>query len=151
MGMYERGVRAKTGRVLMPLLAVLLACGCGRSAESGPGSTSPEGPASIELPAGLTAMVAQADPKRGGALFVSKGCKACHNLNDQKLVGPGLKGIANRRTLPWMARMILKPEVMVREDAEAKALLAKMMAPMANQNINAETELPLLLAFLQTL
>lgn len=130
-------------------LGLVALVGCGRS--SGPLSDSPEGPASIEVPANLKILVAQADPKRGAALYVAKGCKACHNLNDVKLVGPGLKGIANRRTLPWMARMILKPEVMIREDAEAKKLFAQMMAPMANQNINAETELPLLLAFLQTL
>lgn len=110
-----------------------------------------EGPASIVLPAGLEASVAAADAKQGEALFAAKGCNACHTLTDLKLVGPGLKGVSARRTLPWIARMLLKPEVMVKEDPDAMKLFAAMLVPMANQNVNPETELPALLRYLEGL
>ena len=110
-----------------------------------------EGPASIVLPDELDDAVEDADPQQGAALFTAKGCNACHNLTDVKLVGPGLKGVSARRTQEWMARMILKPEVMVKEDPDAMKLLATHMVPMANQNISPDKELPALLRFLQGL
>lgn len=144
-------------QVALPFL-VLFALGCQKQAgeaapavAEGAAGNAADGPASIEIPAKLADNVAAADAKAGEALFNSKGCKACHKLDDVKLVGPGLKGVTGRHSLPWMARMILKPEVMVKEDAEAKRLFALHMTPMGNQNVNPETELPALLAFLKTL
>ena len=133
-------------RVLFLLwIASLVGPGCAKEAVGG------DGPSSIAVPANLVDRVAKADAKVGAALYVSKGCKACHNLTDVKLVGPGLKGVSNRRSTLWIARMVLKPEVMIKEDPEAKKLFAAMMSPMVNQNVTPETELPALLAFLQTL
>ncbi len=137
---------------LAGLVASLSALGCSKQEGASPaGENAADGPATITVPAGLLDLVAKADPKQGEALFVSKGCKACHNLTDVKLVGPGLKGVTARRSLTWMGKMILKPEVMVKEDPEAKKLFAALMTPMANQNVAADTELPALLAFLKTL
>jgi len=106
----------------------------------------PDGPESIALPATLDG----GDAAKGEALFTSKGCPACHKLDATRLVGPGLQGVTQRRSLPWMARMILKPEVMVKDDPEAKKLFATYMTPMANQNVDPVAELPHLLAFLKT-
>ncbi len=128
--------------------AAVVAVACGKS---GGGTADPaDGPASIVLPANLAETVAAGDAKKGEELFASKGCKACHNLDATKLVGPGLAGVNQRRSLPWMARMIVKPEEMVKNDAEAKKLLAAYMTPMANQNVAVDTELPHILAFLKT-
>jgi cytochrome c len=57
-------------------LAALTACG---------GSTT----------AGQTAPAAQAsgDPAKGELVFNTSDCKGCHTTTDQKLVGPGLKGV----------------------------------------------------------
>jgi cytochrome c551/c552 len=33
------------------------------------------------------------DPAKGELVFNSSDCKACHTTTDQKLVGPGLKGV----------------------------------------------------------
>ena len=131
---------------------LLLAAACARQPDPARAlrGTS-DGPASIALPNNLTELVEKADVKRGEALFVSKGCKACHNLTDVKLVGPGLQGVLERRHLNWVARMVLRPDVMVKQDAEAKQLFALVMTPMANQNVAAETELPALLALLKSL
>lgn len=137
---------------LVSLAALSFTVGCAKQPEgaaAAPGGA--DGPATIVVPANLLDLVAKADAKQGEALYLSKGCKACHNLTDVKLVGPGFKGVTARRSLTWMAKMILKPEVMIKEDDEAKKLFAAMMTPMANQNVAAETELPALLAFLKTL
>ncbi len=138
---------------LLALLPVLLGVlGCSKHAdESALGGVGNDGPTTIAVPANLSELMGKSDVKRGAALYLSKGCKACHNLTDVKLVGPGLKGIGGRRSALWMARMILRPEVMIKEDPEAKKLFAAMMAPMVNQAVAADTELPALLAFLETL
>ena len=141
----------KTLALLLSTLVSVAACGKSADAPGAAGGGAADGPASITVPANLADLVSKADAKQGEALFNSKGCKACHNLTDVKLVGPGLKGVGTRRSVTWMAKMILKPEVMIKEDEEAKKLFAAMMAPMANQNVAADTELPLLLAFLKTL
>jgi cytochrome c551/c552 len=109
------------------------------------GEVGPDGPTSIVLPDGL-----DADAKKGEELYASKGCKACHNLDGTKLVGPGFDGVSKRHSVAWMARMVLKPEVMVKEDPAAKKLLGAYMTPMANQMVNPETELPNILAFLKS-
>ncbi|MFZ8847542.1 MAG: c-type cytochrome [Candidatus Hydrothermia bacterium] len=59
----------------------------------------------------------------GKQLFSSKGCNTCHNITDQKLVGPGLKGVAQRRTKDWIIAMIYKPDSMLDNDPIAKQLL----------------------------
>ncbi|MFN2376650.1 MAG: Sec-dependent nitrous-oxide reductase [Candidatus Binatia bacterium] len=110
-----------------------------------------EGPASIVLPDDLEDLVEDADAKQGEALFTAKGCNACHTVTDMKLVGPGLQGVSDRRTLPWMARMLLNPEKMVKEDPDAMKLFAQMLVPMANQNVHPQNELPALLKYLDGL
>jgi nitrous-oxide reductase len=110
-----------------------------------------EGPSSIALPANLDALIAAADPQEGETIFTAKGCNACHTVTDAKLVGPGLKGVADRRTRPWMARMIVNPEAMVKEDPDAKKLFETLLVPMANQKVSEDKELPALLRFLETL
>jgi hypothetical protein len=58
---------------------------------------------------------------------------------DKKFIGPAPKGILERRSPEWVMNMILNPEVMVKEDSLAKALLAEFNgAPMANQNLTEE-------------
>lgn len=114
-------------------------------------STDPNGPPSIALPEKFEEQVAAGDAKKGEELFASKGCKACHNADATKLVGPGMAGVTKRRSVQWVARMLLKPEVMIKEDAAAKKLFAEYMTPMANQNVDPTAELPHLVAYLKTL
>lgn len=141
----EIGVAAQPVATAQPAAAAPAAAAADAASASNPG------PASIVLPAGLAEKVKAADAKQGEALFAAKGCSACHTLTDAKLVGPGLMGVSSRRSQEWIARMILKPEAMVKEDPDAKALFAAMMVPMANQNVAPETELPALVRFLEGL
>lgn len=113
-------------------------------------AAGPDGPASIEIPGDLDAIVGAGDAAKGEALFASKGCSACHKVDATRLVGPGLQGVGERRSTAWLARMILKPEVMVKDDPEAKKLFATYMTPMANQNVDPKAELPHLIAFLKS-
>ena len=113
-------------------------------------STDPDGPASIAVPAGLAYSSDAEVLKKGEQTFATKGCTACHRMDATKLVGPGLQGVTKRRTIGWLARMILKPDLMVKQDAAAKELFKQYMTPMANQAVNPETELPALLAYLKS-
>lgn len=65
-------------------------------------------------------------------------CVACH-MADQKLIGPALKGIYDRRSPEWVMNMILVPEKMIAEDPIAKALVAENNnAIMINSNLSEE-------------
>lgn len=49
----------------------------------------------------LVGGVARADDERGMKFFKKK-CANCHKTSDQTLVGPGLKGITQRRDEEWI-------------------------------------------------
>jgi len=78
----------------------------------------------------------QAMATEGEAIYKAK-CTACHKLS-KRFVGPGLKGITQRRTPEWIMNMILNPEVMVVKNAAAKQLLIEYSAPMANQSLTED-------------
>jgi mono/diheme cytochrome c family protein len=133
------------------VVALFLALGCNKLPDIPLGVGGGPGPSSIAVPANLAELVAKADVRQGEALYVSKGCKACHTTTEARLVGPGLRGELTRRELNWAARMILRPDVMVKEDPEAKRLFVAYMTPMANQNVTSQAELPALLAYIKSL
>ncbi|SRR5680860_95402 len=65
-------------------------------------------------------------------------CIACHRT-DKKFIGPAPKGILERRTPEWIMNMILNPQVMVKEDPLAKALMQEFNgSPMADQNLTED-------------
>jgi mono/diheme cytochrome c family protein len=92
---------------------------------------------------------AKADIAKGQEMFASKGCVACHKVGGGKLVGPDLKGVLTRRDQEWVERMILHPDIMLKEDPVARKLLAEHFTPMPNQNVDPKEELPFLLSYLK--
>lgn len=65
-------------------------------------------------------------------------CVACHTA-EQRLIGPALKGVYDRRSPEWVMNMILNPDRMIKEDPIAKALLKEYNnAIMLNQNLSEE-------------
>ena len=72
----------------------------------------------------------------GEAIFKAK-CSACHKIS-KRFVGPGMKGVTQRRTPEWIMNMILNPEVMVQKNEIAMQLLKEYNAPMANQNLTED-------------
>ncbi|MDX5345921.1 MAG: cytochrome c [Hymenobacteraceae bacterium] len=84
--------------------------------------------------------IAAIDPQladKGKALFEAK-CAACHQMSDQKIVGPGLAGVTERRKPEWVMNMIINPVEMTQKDPTAKKLLAEHLTQMTNQNVNEE-------------
>lgn len=74
---------------------------------------------------------------KGQATFQSI-CTACH-MADQRMIGPALKGVFDRRSPEWVMNMIMNPDVMLKEDPIAKALLKEYNnAIMLNQNLTQE-------------
>ncbi|ASO04494.1 mono/diheme cytochrome c family protein [Arenibacter algicola] len=65
-------------------------------------------------------------------------CVACH-MAEQRLIGPALKGVFERRSPEWVMNMILNPDGMLKEDPIAKALLKEYNnAVMLNQNLSED-------------
>lgn len=73
----------------------------------------------------------------GKAIFESK-CSACHKTTDQKVVGPGLKGVTTRRQPAWILNMMTNPIEMTQKDPTAKALLAEHLTQMTFQDVSDE-------------
>lgn len=76
----------------------------------------------------------------GLKIFTTK-CATCHKPTEVKFVGPGLKGVTDRRTPEWILNMITNPNEMVLKDPVAKKLYAEILTPMANQNISEDDAL----------
>jgi len=70
----------------------------------------------------------------GKTVFEAK-CVACHRVTDQKIVGPGLKGVTQRRKPAWILNMITNPLEMTQKDPEAKKLLETHLVQMTFQNV----------------
>lgn len=135
-------------------LVVLVTAGCSKGAEGASGTpaqavTSPAPSAQIEVPS-FEVSSAPADIQKGEQIFAGKGCVACHKIGGGKLVGPDLKGVLERRDETWVKKMILRPDVMLKEDELARKLLAEHMTPMPNQGVDAKNDLPYLMAYLKS-
>ncbi|MEN1783921.1 MAG: cytochrome c [Bacteroidota bacterium] len=77
-------------------------------------------------------------------------CVACHMV-EQRMIGPAMKGVLERRSPEWVMNMILNPDGMLKEDPIAKALLKEYNnAIMLNQNLSQE-EARSILEYLRTL
>ena len=73
--------------------------------------------------------------KRGFAIYEMK-CQACHRLDDQRVVGPGWKGVTKNRKPEWIMNMIINVDVMLEQDEEAQKLLELCLTRMPNQNVS---------------
>ena len=74
---------------------------------------------------------------QGNAIYDMK-CSACHKLTDMRVVGPGWKGVTDRRTPEWIMNMTLNVDVMLEKDPAAQAMLKECLVRMPNQNLNQE-------------
>jgi hypothetical protein len=95
---------------------------------------------------------AELDVAKGRELFSDKGCRTCHAaIGGVKALGPDLKGVLARRSLVYVQRMMMRPDIMIRTDPTAKALFAQYSVPMTNQRIDPVKEMPFLLDYLKSL
>lgn len=73
----------------------------------------------------------------GKAIYDMK-CQSCHKLTDEKVVGPGWKGVTQKREPHWIMNMITNVDMMLEKDPEAQKLLEQCLVRMPNQNISKE-------------
>lgn len=75
-----------------------------------------------------------AKAEAGEKVFTVK-CSACHKLTDEKLVGPGWKGVTSRHTAEWIMNFATNTDDMLNKDPKAQAMLEICLVRMPNQNL----------------
>ena len=60
-------------------------------------------------------------------------CSSCHKLSDEKLVGPGWKGVTTRNKPEWIMNFITNPDPMIDKDPKVQAMLELCLVRMPNQ------------------
>lgn len=75
-------------------------------------------------------------------------CLSCHKLTDERLVGPGWKGVTERRAPEWIMNFITNPDPMIDKDPELQAQLEICLVRMPNQSIS-DTEARDVLEFMR--
>lgn len=138
-------------KLLVLGITVLFAAACNSGNESSNGTTS-------EPHVATEAEIAEYDPHRGEGKFsdieisptldnemAAKGesifsvkCGSCHKLSDERLVGPGFKGVSERRTGTWVMNFLTNTDEMIDLDPELQAQLELCMVRMPNQNLSDE-------------
>ena len=73
--------------------------------------------------------------EKGKAIYEMK-CAACHKLSGQRVVGPGWKGVTERRKPEWIMNMATNVDIMLEKDPAAQALLKECLVRMPNQNLS---------------
>lgn len=87
----------------------------------------------ITFPAEINAELAAVGEAKYGTV-----CTACH-LPNQRLIGPALSGVYERRSAAWVMNMIANPTEMIKQDPIAKAMLKEYNnAIMLNSNLSEE-------------
>ncbi|MBS1749507.1 MAG: cytochrome c [Bacteroidetes bacterium] len=142
-------------KYLLPVVtAAIFLSSCGGGNDSQQKSESP----STEQPAQTANGNPSYDPNRGTGKFsnvevaatvdaakaeagekvYSVKCSSCHKLSDEKLVGPGWKGVTSRHTAAWVMNFITNPDEMLDKDPKAQAMLEICLVRMPNQNLSDE-------------
>jgi hypothetical protein len=72
----------------------------------------------------------------GGEKIYELKCRSCHKLTDERLVGPGWKGVTSRHTPTWIMNFVTNTDDMIDKDPKAQAMLEICMVRMPNQNLS---------------
>lgn len=65
-------------------------------------------------------------------------CQSCHKLTDERLVGPGWKGVTDRRTPEWIMNFTVNVDEMIEKDTAAQRMLEECLVRMPNQNLSEQ-------------
>lgn len=82
----------------------------------------------------LSDKIDAAEAAKGESLAKVK-CFSCHKVTDEKLVGPGWKGVTTRRKPAWIMNFITNPDAMLDKDPAAQSMLEICLVRMPNQNL----------------
>lgn len=86
---------------------------------------------SVEVAATVDPAMANAGEK-----VYSVKCSSCHKLTDEKLVGPGWKGVTTRHKAEWIMNFVTSPDEMIDKDPKVQAMLELCLVRMPNQNLD---------------
>jgi hypothetical protein len=75
-------------------------------------------------------------------------CASCHKTTNERLVGPGWKGVTDRRTPEWIMNFVTNTEEMLEKDTAAQNMLEVCLVKMPNQNL-AENDARSVLEFMR--
>lgn len=138
----------KKAFILFSLIGFIYACGNQSSTEStgsdastttktdnGNPSYDPERGAgkftNVEVKPELDKVMAEA-----GLKVYDVKCASCHKLTDEKLVGPGWKGVTTRHRPEWIMNFVTNVDEMLDKDPKAMAQLELCLVRMPNQNLS---------------
>ncbi|WP_245667271.1 c-type cytochrome [Leptospira tipperaryensis] len=114
-------------------ISLIFGISCGKD-KTEEGSASSENSKGIGPVASVSlAALDETLANKGKKQFEAK-CSACHKF-EEKVVGPALAGVTNRRTPEWIMNMILNPVEMTQKDPIAQGLLAEHLTQMTFQNV----------------
>jgi cytochrome c5 len=63
-------------------------------------------------------------------------CNSCHKTTEEKLVGPGWKGVTSRHSAEWIMNFVTNTDEMINKDPKAQAQLEICLVRMPNQNLS---------------
>jgi cytochrome c551/c552 len=152
--------------VLGAITIFMAACGGGNSKQSAQSENEVSDSTGEKIPS--PADIATYDPNRGTGKFThvdlankldpalaSAGdkiyevkCAGCHKLSDERLVGPGWKGVTQRHKPEWIMNFITNTDEMITKDPKAQAMLEICLVRMPNQNLS-DTDARDLLEFMR--
>lgn len=145
----------------------IISCGGDKKIESSTESNSAE--ASSASAESTSTSSGDYDPKRGlgkydesnvdvskfDATMAAEGkkiaevkCTSCHKPTEEKLVGPGWKGVTTRQAPHWIMNFITNPDPMISVDPELQKQLEICLVRMPNQGLN-ETEARQILEYMR--
>lgn len=75
-------------------------------------------------------------------------CSGCHKTTEEKLVGPGWKGVSQRHKPEWIMNFITNTDEMLNKDPKAQAQLEICLVRMPNQSL-ADNDARQLLEFMR--
>ena len=147
----------------------IISCGGDKKIESSTESNSAEASSASAESTSTSTSSGDYDPKRGlgkydesnvdvskfDATMAAEGkkiaevkCTSCHKPTEEKLVGPGWKGVTTRQTPHWIMNFISNPDPMISVDPELQKQLEICLVRMPNQGLN-ETEARQILEYMR--
>jgi mono/diheme cytochrome c family protein len=155
--------------LVLPMMAfAMVSCGNDKPADASASTSSTETSAAT-TETSASSESGQYDPKRGlgkydesnvdvskfDAAMAAEGkkiaevkCTSCHKPTEEKLVGPGWKGVTTRQTPHWIMNFISNPDPMISVDPELQKQLEICLVRMPNQGLN-ETEARQILEYMR--
>lgn len=84
----------------------------------------------------------------GGEKIYGVKCSGCHKVTDEKLVGPGWKGVTTKYKPEWIMNFITNTNEMLEKDPQAQKQLEICLVRMPNQSL-ADNDARQLLEFMR--